>query len=159
NPWREQSTGKNHPRNVAHPPFDPGSQTLCGEYTFEMNHRCHEIVIEKRENEKISFRREYRYRSGASANTFTGKGKCSELLSDPAPVAQLALQLYLCYLTDGLFKLLNDTVREKFFVRTFPQREKFCASMPICSGVRGKSTRKLLRFRGCSENLVFIPQF
>ena len=74
-----------------------------------------------------------------------------------AHIAQLALQLYFSYLTEGLFKLLNDTVREKFFVRTFPQREKFCASMPICSGVRGKSTRKLLGFRGCSENLVFIP--
>jgi hypothetical protein len=54
-------------------------------------------------------------------------------------LAPLALQLYFSYLTEGLSRLLNDTVHKKNFVGRFPQREKFCASMPICSGVRDNS--------------------
>jgi hypothetical protein len=43
-------------------------------------------------------------------------------------------------LTGALLELLNGRVRGKIFVRRFPQAQKFCASMPICSDVRGNST-------------------
>jgi hypothetical protein len=61
-------------------------------------------------------------------------------LSRTRDIAPRALQLHFSYLTEALSQLLNEKVRHKFFVRSFPQSEKFCASMPICSGVRGNST-------------------
>lgn len=58
----------------------------------------------------------------------------------PRHIAPCWLQLYLSYLTGALLELLNERVCGKIFVRRFPQAEKFCASMPICSDVRGNST-------------------
>jgi len=61
-------------------------------------------------------------------------------ISAPRHIAPCWLQLHLSYLTGALFELLNGRVRGKIFVRRFPQAQKFCASMPICSDVRGNST-------------------
>ena len=82
----------------------------------------------------------YQFRTRNAWQAFSGTKLLARTRGDlnlqPAP---RSLQLYFSYLTEGLRRLLNDTVHKKNFVGSFPQREKFCASMPICSGVRDDS--------------------
>jgi ketosteroid isomerase-like protein len=56
-----------------HLAFEEASQIGFGEYTFQMNHRYHGIVIVKIRSGKISNWREYQYKSDLEWRDFAGK--------------------------------------------------------------------------------------
>jgi hypothetical protein len=56
-----------------HLAFDEENQIGFGEYTFQMNHRYHGIVIVKLRDGKISNWREYQYQSDRDWKEFTAK--------------------------------------------------------------------------------------